>query len=135
MKRPGILLVDDIPEVVRYCSSVLEADYEIVGSTSDGLAAIDAVAALEPDVIVLDISMPGLDGIEVAGRLRAAGCRAAIVFLSADDALSEVALEAGGSAYVSKRLIDSDLRIAITEALAGRRYVALCQKRGENQNS
>lgn len=131
MKRPRVLLVDDMPEVVRYCASVLEADYEIVGSASNGLKAIEAVAATEPDVIVLDISMPELDGIEVARRLRGAGCRAAIVFLSADDALSEAAMEAGGSAYVSKRMIDSDLRMAITEALARRRYVALWQDRGK----
>ena len=131
MKRPRVLLVDDIPEVVRYCSSVLGADYEIIGSASNGKEAIQAVAATEPDVIVLDISMPELDGIEVTRRIRAAGCRAAIVFLSADDALSEEAIEAGGSAYVSKRMIDSDLRAAIAEALAGRRYVALWQGRGK----
>jgi CheY-like chemotaxis protein len=131
VKRPRVLLVDDLPEVVRYCSSVLEADYEIIGSASNGKEAIHAVTATEPDVIVLDISMPELDGIEVARRLRSAGCRAAIVFLSADDALSEEAIEAGGSAYVSKRMIDSDLRAAIAEALAGRHYVALWQGRGK----
>ena len=127
MNRPRVLLVDDIPEVVQYCSDLLKDEYEIAGTASNGLAAIQTVAATEPDVIVLDISMPGLNGIEVARRLRHAGCAAKIVFLSADDALSEVALRAGGNAYVSKSLIDSDLQAAIVEALAGRTFVALCQ--------
>ena len=127
MKRPRVLLVDDMPEIVQYCAGLLASEHEVVGSAGDGLAAISAVAATDPDVIVLDISMPGLNGIEVARRLRHAGCAAKIVFLSADDALSDVALQAGGNAYVSKRLIDSDLRAAIVEALAGRTFVALCQ--------
>lgn len=127
MKRPRVLLVDDMPEIVRYCVEILKTNFEIAGTALSGPAAIGAVAATEPDVIVLDISMPGMSGIEVAKRLRSTGCKSVIVFLSADDALSEVALEAGGSAYVSKRLADSDLRTAITESLAGRRYVALWQ--------
>jgi len=130
LNRPRVLLVDDIPEIVQYCIAILETDYEVVGSASNGLAAIRAVAAMAPDVIVLDISMPGLNGIEVARRLRREGCQATIVFLSAD-ALSEVAMSAGGSAYVSKNLIDSDLKTAIAEALAGRRHVAL----GRNEAS
>jgi len=128
VKRPRVLLVDDMPEIVQYCAGLLASEHEVVGSAGDGLAAISAVAATDPDVIVLDISMPGLNGIEVARRLRSAGCKAAIVFLSADDGLSEIAMEAGGSAYVSKSLVDSDLRTAIAEAMAGRRYMALCRE-------
>lgn len=131
MNRPRVLLVDDMPEIVRYCAHVLKEDYEVVGTAPNGLAAIRAAAAIQPDVIVLDISMPGLNGIDVARRLRLGGCQSAIVFFSADDAMSELAMEAGGSAYVSKSLIDSDLRTAITEALAGRQYIALCQERTE----
>ena len=127
MKRPRVLLVDDMPEIVQYCTGILVSEFEVVGTASDGLAAIRAAAATEPDVIVLDMSMPGLNGIEVARRLRRDGCQAAIVFFSADDGLYEIAMEAGGSAYVSKGLVDSDLRRAIVEVLAGRRYVALCQ--------
>ena len=126
LKRPRVLLVDDIPEILRYCAGILEPDFEIVGTAASGPAAIEAVAETAPDLIVLDISMPGFNGIEVARRLRRAGCQAAIVFFSADDALSELALEAGGSAYVSKRLIDLHLRTAIVEAMAGRQFVRVC---------
>jgi len=126
MKRPRVLLVDDMPEVVRYCAGLLETEFEIVGTAASGPAAVDAVTATSPDVIVLDISMPGLNGIEVSRRLRREGCQTPIVFFSADDALSEAALDAGGSAYVSKSLVDSHLRMAISAALEGKCVVALC---------
>jgi len=124
LKRPRILLVDDIPEIIQYCTDLLKKDCEVVGTASSGEAAIKAIAVTAPDVIVLDISMPGLTGIEVAKRLRRTGCPTPIVFLSADDLLAGAALNAGGSAYVSKALIDSDLRLAISEVLAGRRFVS-----------
>ena len=128
MKRPRVLLVDDMPEIVQYCAGLLTSEHEVVGNAGDGLAAISAVAATDPDVIVLDISMPGLNGIEVARRLRSAGCKAAIVFFFKQKTAYEIAMEAGGSAYVSKSLVDSDLRTAIAEAMAGRRYMALCRE-------
>lgn len=123
MKRYRILLVDDTPEVLAYCAEILKPDYDIVGTATNGRAAIHTFAATLPDVIVLDISMPGMSGIEVAKRLRNSGCRATIVFMSADDHFAKQALEAGGSAYVSKTLI-ADLPIAIAEALAGRPFVS-----------
>ena len=124
MKRHRILLVDDTPEVLTYCAELLERDYEIVGTASNGRAAIAAVADTAPDVIVLDISMPELNGIEVAKHLRSSGCKAVIVFLSAEDDFVHEALQAGGTAYVSKALV-SDLRAAIREALAGCVFVSI----------
>lgn len=124
MKRPRVVLVDDMPEIIEYCSGILKPHYDIVGTAPNGRAAIRVCEVTAPDVIVLDISMPGLSGIEVAKRLRSSGCHAVIVFLSADDECVTAALEAGGSAYVSKTLAGSDLRLAITEALAGRVFVA-----------
>lgn len=125
MKRHRILLVDDTPEVLTYCADLLQPDYEIVGTAANGRAAIAAVASNAPDVIVLDISMPGLNGIEVAKHLRSSGCKAVIVFLSAQDEFVHEALQAGGSAYVSKTLVASDLRRAIREALAGCVFVSI----------
>jgi DNA-binding NarL/FixJ family response regulator len=123
-----------MPEIIEYCTEILKTDCDIVGSAASGSAALGAYAATAPDVIVLDISMPGRNGIEVAKRLRRAGSGAAIIFFSADDELVTAALEAGGSAYVSKTLVASDLRVAIAEALAGRIFVSLSQgggRRGE----
>ena len=126
MERPRVLLVDDTPEIIRYYAEILNADsYEIVGTAPDAAVALGMVAETAPQVILLDISMPGMSGIELARRLRAAGCDAAIVFVSSDDALAADAMNAGGSAYVSKNLIASDLRLAIREALAGRSFIAV----------
>jgi DNA-binding NarL/FixJ family response regulator len=78
-----------------------------------------------PEVVVLDISMPGLNGIEVARRLRSSGCQAAIVFLSADTEFMMAAMDAGASAFVRKTLASADLWFAIKEALAGRVFVSI----------
>ena len=126
MKRCRVLLVDDLPEIIEYCKQILKADHDIVGTATNGARAIAAVAEFVPDVIVLDISMPGMTGIEVAHQLRNSGCQAVIVFLSADDEMLTAGLEAGGSAYVSKRLADPCLPVAIAEGLAGRQFVAVC---------
>ena len=133
MKRYRILLVDDTPEILAYCAEILKPDYDVVGTATSGKAALNVFSATSPDVIVLDISMPGMSGIEVAKRLRSAGCQAAIVFMSADDESATTALEAGGSAYVSKTHV-ADLPLAIKEALAGRLFVSVSARRhGDTQ--
>jgi len=123
LDRPTVLLVDDTPQILEYCTRVLARHYEVIGTASNGIVALEICAAINPDVIVLDISMPGLNGIEVARRLRSSGCRAAIVFLSSEELIPE-AMEAGGSAFVEKSLMSSDLLVAIREALAGRRFIS-----------
>lgn len=126
MERPRVLLVDDTPEVIQYYAAILNADsYDIVGSAPNAAVAFGMVAEKAPQVVLLDISMPGMSGIDLARRLRAAGCQAAIIFVSSDDALAMDAMNAGGSAFVSKNLIASDLRLAIHEALAGRSFVSI----------
>ena len=126
MERPRVLLVDDTPEMIEYYSEILTADiYDIVGSAPNAAVAFGMVAETAPQVVLLDISMPGMSGIELARRLRAAGCQAAIIFVSSDDALAMDAMNAGGSAFVSKNLIASDLRLAIREALGGRTFVSV----------
>lgn len=129
MTRPRLLLVDDMPEIIEFCSDFLKPDYDIVGTAQNGEVAISAAAATAPDVILLNICMPRLNGLEVAKRLRSSGCRAVIVFFSAvflgpGDETVTAALEAGGSACVAKPLAASDLRVAIREALAGRLFVS-----------
>src|SRR5579863_17425 len=118
------MLVDDTPEILLLCAEILREDYEIVGTAPDGKAAIAAWQTIAPDVVVLDIFLPRLSGIEVAKRLRSAGCQAVIVFLSDDTESVMAALNAGGSAFVTKARVGSDLSIAIAEALAGRGFVS-----------
>jgi DNA-binding NarL/FixJ family response regulator len=124
--HPRVLLVDDSDIILERAAATLSKGCEIVGAVKDGSAALAAVGALRPDVIVLDISMPGMNGLEVASRLRRAGSTVPIVFLTIhDDEEFVLATQAaGGVGYVVKTLLPSDLVIAVNEACAGRRYVS-----------
>lgn len=124
--HPRVLLVDDNEVMLQRSAATLSREYEIVGAVKDGTAALDAVRALRPDVVVLDISMPGMSGLEVAGRLRRDGSTVPIVFLTIhdDEDLVLATQAAGGSGYVLKTQLPSDLPVAVNEAWAGRRYVS-----------
>jgi DNA-binding NarL/FixJ family response regulator len=121
-----VLLVDDNQEILDRAAAILSPACTIVGAVQNGAAALESVRALSPDVVVLDISMPGMTGFEVAGRLRRAGSKVPIVFLTIhdDEELVEAAMAAGGIGYVAKTQLPTDLAYAINEACAGRRYVS-----------
>ncbi len=119
-KIARVLLADDHAEIMAQTRIVLTGEFEIVGSVANGVDLINAAVQLDPDVIVLDITMPGLDGIEAARRLKRSGCRAKLVFLTVHDDPDYVraALQAGGAAYIIKTRLASDLITAIHEALS-----------------
>ena len=121
-----MLLADDHSAVLAQTINLLIGMFDIVGSVGNGPDLIKAAAQLDPDVVVLDITMSGIDGIEAARQLQRDGCRAKLVFLTVHDDLDYVqaALQAGGSAYVVKSRLASDLVTAVREALAGRRFVS-----------
>jgi DNA-binding NarL/FixJ family response regulator len=125
--RIRVLLVDDNQTMLARAETVLAATCAVVGEAHDGEAAIAAAAALRPDVIVLDISMPEMSGLEVATRLRLAGSTAEIVFLTVhDDAeFVEAAQAAGGIGYVVKAKLATDLPQAVREAREHRPFVSL----------
>jgi len=125
-KVARVLLADDHPEILIQTGNVLAGEFEIVGSVANGLDVLKAAAQYDPDVVVLDITMPGLDGIEAARRLKQSGCRAKLVFLTVheDPDYVRAALRAGGSAYVIKARLASDLVPAVHEALGGNRFVS-----------
>ena len=126
MDRPRVLLVDDNEDFLAVAARLLEPEFEVVRAVGDGEALIEEAARLEPEVLVLDISMPGMCGIEVARQLRAAGCRAKIVFLTVhgDPDYVRAALNAGGQGYVVKCRLVSDLLLAVREALDGRLFIS-----------
>jgi DNA-binding NarL/FixJ family response regulator len=121
-----VLIVDDNEEMLARSATVLTPACDVVGAVKDGRAALDAAETLAPDVIVLDISMPGMTGLEVATRLRARGSKVAVVFLTVHDESDVIraAKVVGGIGYVLKRRLASDLVVAVQEALAGRPFVS-----------
>ncbi len=121
-----VLLVDDNEAMLARAASVLARGCTVVGTVRSGTAAIEAAAALKPDVVVLDISMPGMNGLELAQCLGEAGSTAALVFLTVheDEEFVLAAQAAGGIGYVVKPRLSSDLMLAVREARAGRSFVS-----------
>ncbi len=126
MHRVRVCIADDHRAIRDRAVQLLAHACDVVGAVGDGQALLDAAAALDPDVVILDISMPVLDGIKAAERLQETGCRAKIVFLTVhDDAdFARAALATGALGYVLKPRLVSDLIVAINEALAGRTFVS-----------
>ena len=126
MHSARILLADDHKEIRDKVKRYLEADFNVLDAVEDGRALLDAAAKLDPDICLLDISMPVLNGIEAAALLKESGSKAKIIFLTVheDADFLQAALKTGASGYVIKRLMASDLHRAINEALAGRIFVS-----------
>lgn len=106
--------------------SLLKEQFEIVGSVSDGRALVREAERLQPDVIVLDVTMPILTGIEAARQLHEAGSKARLVFLTVhqSNAFVRECFAKGGLGYVTKSRMMTDLVPAINEALSNRRFVS-----------
>jgi DNA-binding NarL/FixJ family response regulator len=125
MKKPRVLLADDHCVVAEGLRSLLEPHFDVVGIVSNGRELLTAAKTLDPDAIVLDISMPSLNGIEAARQLRAANSRVKMVFLTMhrEATYASRALEAGASGFVLKHSAAAELVTAIQEALKGRTYI------------
>ena len=126
MTKPKILLADDHTMFVEALQKVLEPEFELVGSVGDGRALLDAASRLRPDVILLDLSMPLLNGIDAAQLLRRLVPDTKVVFLSmhGDPMYVTEAFRAGASGYVLKRASAAELIQAIRAALRGQLHVS-----------
>jgi DNA-binding NarL/FixJ family response regulator len=124
--RARVVVADDHARMLGHLGRLLEKEFTVAGLILDAALLVDEWPLSQPDVIVLDISMPGCTGFEAAARLRAAGCQVPIVFVSVHEAPDMVtaAWAAGGAAYVAKRDLVADLVPAIHAALRGRRFVS-----------
>ncbi len=126
MGRIRVLLADDHETMLDRVADLLAGECDVIGTAIDGRQALDAAKHLKPDVLVLDISMPVMNGIETARCLKEAGVKTRIVFLTVHDdpEFAREALEVGALGYVIKPRIASDLLAAIKEARAGRSFVS-----------
>lgn len=124
-----ILVVDDFEPWRRFACSTLskERGLQIVGEASDGLEAVQKAVELEPDLILLDISLPSLNGIEAARRIREMVPEAKIVFLSEESSVDVVqeAMSFGACGYVFKSMAASDLLTAVETVLSGLKFVSI----------
>jgi DNA-binding NarL/FixJ family response regulator len=124
-RRPKVLLADDHAIVAEGLAALLKEQFDLVGTVGNGVELIDAAWQQRPDVIVADVAMPVLGGLEALRRLKAAKSDAKIIFLTmhADAELATEALRAGASGYLLKHSAGEELITAIREVLQGRIYL------------
>jgi DNA-binding NarL/FixJ family response regulator len=122
----NVLLADDHEDFLAVLVRYLQPHFEIIRTVGNGQALLEEAARLVPDVVVLDIGMPVLNGIEAARKLKAMGCPARLVFLTihTDEDFVRAALGTGALGYVLKSDLAADLLPCLREALVGRSFVS-----------
>lgn len=120
-----ILIADDHVLVLEALCGILEREYKIAGTAKNGREAVEKALELKPDLVILDVSMPELNGIEAMRQIRAADGSAKIVFVTQqiDPAYIRAAFDAGAMGYVAKQSASSELLLAARMAISGRYYV------------
>jgi DNA-binding NarL/FixJ family response regulator len=123
--RPRVLLADDHPLVLERVTVLLQSTFEVVGVAHDGLEMVDKAMRLSPHIIVADIAMPKLDGIQAAHRLKEMGAKAPIVFLTSHESpqFVEACLAGGALGFVLKAQMKAELIPAVNAALSGQSFV------------
>src|SRR6476620_7937521 len=121
-----VLLADDSPSMLQAARRILEPEFQIIGTVDDGQGVLEATESLKPDVLILDISMGVMNGLEAARLLTRIGSKARIVFLTVhqDQEFVEEAFAAGAIGYVTKPRLGSDLLVAVREAMIGHTFVS-----------
>jgi DNA-binding NarL/FixJ family response regulator len=125
MTRPRILMADDHLMLLEAFKALLEPDFEVVGTVTDGRTLLDEFARLHPDVVLLDVAMPLLNGLDAGRQLKAQRRSVKLIYLTMnpDPDLAGEALRLGASGYVLKSSAAQELKQAIVEALRGRSYI------------
>ena len=122
--RPRVLLADDYDGLLQAWRRLLEPRYDVVGAVRDGRALVDAAVALKPDVIVADLTMPGMSGLDACRSIKHSLPKTKVVLVTAggDEHVARVAFRAGASGFVLKHAASEDLPVAIERALTGNTY-------------
>jgi DNA-binding NarL/FixJ family response regulator len=121
-----VVLADDHLEVIAKIRAILGDEFEVIDAAENGQQAVSAVLALDPDVLVTDISMPFLNGLQAARSIQKFNARVKIIFLTIheDRDFIAAAFSAGATGYVTKRRLSTDLVFAIQESLKGHTFVS-----------
>jgi DNA-binding NarL/FixJ family response regulator len=131
-RRSRVLLADDHPVVLACLRILLEREYEVVAAVPDGQELFAAATSLRPDLVITDVEMPGLDGIEATSRLQAALPGIKVLFLSihAEPSCVQAAFAAGAWGYLLKTSVAEEIQRAVREVLADHFYVSPAVARG-----
>src|SRR5947209_802242 len=126
MSKPRVVIADDHRILAEGLRGLLEPEFEVVGVVADGRELVAAAKKHQPDVIVADVTMPSLNGIEAAVQVRDLGVKAKVVFLTMhhDVAYARRAMEAGAAGFVLKHSAAAELVTAVRDALHGQTYVS-----------
>lgn len=126
MTRPTILIADDHKMFAQGLAGLLEDEFDLVGSVENGHALIEEAVRLNPDLIIVDISMPVLNGLDAVRRLKQNDISAKVVFLTmhADTRLLREAFQCGGVGYVLKQSAGAELIFALRQVMAGQHYIS-----------
>lgn len=124
--RARVLVADDYPPFLERVSALLAREFSVVGTVTDGAQLVEAEAVLHPDVLVVDVSMPVMNGLEAARRIRRRGSHVPVVCVTAyeEPDLVDAVLDAGALGYVTKTSLANDLVRAVRAALDGRQFVS-----------
>lgn len=123
-----VVVGEDNKQVCEKVVQLLQLDFEVIGTAMDGSAAFEMAMLLEPEIIVLDISMPIMSGIETAAKLKRNGSKAKTVFLTVheDPDFARAALNSGAFGYVVKSRMATDLAVAVRAAIDGHSFISPC---------
>jgi DNA-binding NarL/FixJ family response regulator len=126
LARPRIFVADDNPAFLRELASSLAAEFDVVATATDGRSALDLIRRYKPDLVVLDLTMPVLNGIEVTRELAMSSSSPPVVICSVetDPEVVEAARKAGAAAYVFKIRVQKELVLALKSALQGKPFVS-----------
>jgi DNA-binding NarL/FixJ family response regulator len=126
MNRVRVLLAEDSPRVARQLSSLLATEFEVIGIAEDGVSLVRLAGEMHPDVVVTDIAMPGMNGLDAAEQLRGRDARLGLVFITvhADRQLVERAMGLNECAYVLKSDAGEDLLAAVRAVMAGGSFLS-----------
>ena len=132
-----ILIADDHRLLAEACKSLLEPEFQVVGIVTDGRSLLKAAAAMRPDVIILDIAMPHLNGLDAGDQINRDMPRIALIYLtmSTEPNVAAEAFRRGASGYVLKQSASEELLIAVRKAVQGESYLSDNDRQGDGDIS